>query len=95
MSTEELNQLNEAINHCDEVILKLKNSDNCEECLKQHEQLKHWLIMYKKLNVALECACNKLENMTRGLSKIGIYNFEYITADEWKQKLLEAEEFYE
>lgn len=95
MGAEELSQLNEAINHCDEVILKLKNNDNCEECLKQHEQLKHWLEMYKKLNVAFERACRKLEDTTRVLSEINAHRFKCVTANEWKQGLLETEEFHE
>ena len=41
--------LDEAIRHCDEVILNLKLKENCDECLKQHEQLKKWLIEYKNL----------------------------------------------
>lgn len=41
--------LDEAIRHCDEVILNLKLKKNCDECLKQHEQLKKWLIEYKNL----------------------------------------------
>lgn len=49
LTKEELNQLNESIKHCDEVIENLKLKGNCDECLKQHEQLKKWLIEYKNL----------------------------------------------
>lgn len=49
MNKEELNKLNEAIEHCEDVISNLKLKENCDECLKQHEQLKKWLIEYKNL----------------------------------------------
>lgn len=42
-------ELEEAIKHCDDVISNLKQKGNCNECLKQHEQLKKWLISYKEL----------------------------------------------
>lgn len=54
--------LEEAIKHCDEVAKENylqgmlchanpndEHLDNCIECAKQHEQLKTWLIEYKKL----------------------------------------------
>lgn len=37
--------LEEAIKHCDEI----SKSEICEECKKQHEQLKTWLVEYKTL----------------------------------------------
>lgn len=49
MNKEELKKLNESIKHCEDVISNLKLKENCDECLKQHEQLKKWLIEYKNL----------------------------------------------
>lgn len=49
MTKEELNKLNESIKHCEDVISNLKLKENCDKCLKQHEQLKKWLIEYKNL----------------------------------------------
>lgn len=37
---EELKELNNAINHCNNVIKELKNKANCDGCLKDHQQLK-------------------------------------------------------
>lgn len=54
MTKVELNQLNEAIKHCDEVIENLKLKGNCDECLKQHEQLKEWLEDYKFIKEKIE-----------------------------------------
>lgn len=49
MNKKELNKLNEAIEHCENVISNLKLKGDCDECLKQHEQLKEWLIELKDL----------------------------------------------
>lgn len=49
MNKEELKELNNAINHCDNVIKQLKKIGNCEGCIKDHQQLKKWLINYKKI----------------------------------------------
>lgn len=49
MNKEELILLDEAIEHCNDVILNLKQKGNCEDCLKWHKKLKEWLIDYKFL----------------------------------------------
>lgn len=49
MNKEELNELNNAINHCDNVIKELRKKGNCEGCLKDHQKLKKWLIKYKNI----------------------------------------------
>lgn len=64
MTNEELLKLNEAIEHCDEVIQNLKLKGNCEECMNEHIQLKKWLNDYKELvnNTAL-----KFEELKAGM----------------------------
>ena len=54
MNKEEINKLNEAIEHCEDVISNLKLKENCDECLKQHEQLKEWLEDYKFIKEKIE-----------------------------------------
>ena len=46
---EGLKELNNAIDHCNNVIKELKNKPNCDGCLKDHQQLKKWLIRYKNI----------------------------------------------
>lgn len=45
--------LDEAIQHCYEVVERLRKSNPCDTCAAEHEQLAHWLEELKKLRV--EC----------------------------------------
>lgn len=45
--------LDEAIQHCYEIVERLRKSNPCDTCTTEHEQLAHWLEELKKLRV--EC----------------------------------------
>lgn len=45
--------LDEAIQHCYEIVERLRKSNPCDTCAADHEQLAHWLEEFKKLRV--EC----------------------------------------
>lgn len=64
MNKEELKELNNAINHCDNVIKELKKIGNCEGCIKDHQQLKKWLINYKKI---INQSAYKFEDLKVGM----------------------------